>query len=462
MKTNKLILIALGLTVALTGFSQKNKKEAPSQNISATAVATAEVKQAPKETPECTLNMSLFYESAKIKNYADALQPWEEVYRDCPNMNKLIYTYGARIINWQIENATDATQKEALVDKLMKLYDDQIKYFGNDARNPKAWILGMKAYYHLLYRPQDINTPYPWLQESVKTLGYNSELLFVQQLFVNSYNKYQADPTSNREAFINDYLLCADILATNANNTALKNQSQFADMRDNVNSSFATSGAADCTQMENIYASKIEENKTNLEFLNSTMLLFKRVACTENNAYFKAALYAHNIAPTEESANGCGEMAYKKEEFTKAINYFIEAAKLASDDKAAAAHYFKVAQVYNKINNSVKSREYARLSLEKNPNQGNPYILIGVLYAGSRGIFDDATLNKTVFWAAVDKFIKAKQVEPTAEIIEKADDLIRTYSKYYPTKEEVFFQPDLGEGKSFFVGGWIGESTICR
>ena len=105
-------------------------------------------------------------------------------------------------------------------------------------------------------------------------------------------------------------------------------------------------------------------------------------------------------------------------------------------------------------------REYARLSLDNNPNQGNPYILIGLLYADSRNIYDDPVLRNTIYWVAVDKFRKAKEVDP--ECANQADELIRSYSRYFPSKEDVFMHPDLGEGKQFCVGGWIGECTICR
>ena len=71
-----------------------------------------------------------------------------------------------------------------------------------------------------------------------------------------------------------------------------------------------------------------------------------------------------------------------------------------------------------------------------------------------------AILNKSVFWVAVDKFQKAKMVDP--DVTEDANKLIASYSKYFPTKEEIFDLPELHEGESFTVAGWIRESTTCR
>jgi hypothetical protein len=84
-------------------------------------------------------------------------------------------------------------------------------------------------------------------------------------------------------------------------------------------------------------------------------------------------------------------------------------------------------------------------------------------YASSRPYANDAKgaiLNKTVYWAAVDKFVKAKQVDPTVEAT--ANEYISSYSKYYPTKEERFDLPNEFSGSSFYVGGWIGENTSIR
>ena len=101
------------------------------------------------------------------------------------------------------------------------------------------------------------------------------------------------------------------------------------------------------------------------------------------------------------------------------------------------------------------------------PNQGRCYILIGCCYAAAKPYTEAdypaakaAILNKTVFWAAVDQFNKAKQVDPSCA--SDADKLIAAYSKYYPTKEEIFDLPGELGGSTYIVGGWINEKTLCR
>lgn len=434
---NRRILTILGAALAL-GFG---------------TTATAQMSE------ECAANISLFAESAKQKNYADALSPWEEAYANCKGSHRSIYTYGVQIVNWQISQAK-GEQREQLIDKLFAVYDEQIQYFGNDKKQPKALLLGWKAYYLQTYRPSEVAKRYEWIKECVTSQKHASKAEFLQLFVQTSCEMYKAD-NSLANQFIDDYLFANEMLEANGANAALKNAATYAQIDQQMDGLFATSGVADCEQMDKIYASQVEASKDNYDFLKSTIELYKSVNCKESNVYFAASENAHRIKPTAESAAGCAAMSYKKGEFARAVEYFNEAASLTDDNEDKADYFNAIAQVYNaNLNNPIRSREYARKSLEVYPEQGTPYLLIGILYANAKGIYDSAALNKTVFWVAVDKFVKAKQMDPT--LTEKANELIRTYSNYFPTKEEVFFEPDLEPGKAFTVGGWIGETTTCR
>ncbi len=438
----------------------EKKAEVAAKPVAKTVAEPVAKPQPAPLTPECNANISLFAEAAKQKNYADALTPWESAFANCKGTHRAIYTYGVKIVDWQISQEKDPAVREQLIDKLMAVYDEQILYFGDDTKQPRAYLLGMKAYYLLQYRPTEKQTAYEWLSESVHTLGKKAQPAFFQQFISTSYELYKADNTLATQ-FINDYVYANDIVEKNAADQSLKNAAVYAKIAPVIDQVFALSGAADCEQMDKIYAAQVENRKADYEFLTATTRLYRQVNCRESEVYFKAAEYAHSIKPTAESAAGCAAMSYKKGDYAKAIDYYLESVSMQENAEEIADNYLKIAQIYNaNLNNFVKAREYARKSLEANPNQGAPYLLIGLMYANTRGIYDSAALNKTVYWVAVDKFIKAKQVEPALE--EKANELIRSYAPHFPSKEEIFFEPDLEDGKAFTVGGWIGETTICR
>jgi tetratricopeptide (TPR) repeat protein len=109
-----------------------------------------------------------------------------------------------------------------------------------------------------------------------------------------------------------------------------------------------------------------------------------------------------------------------------------------------------------------KARQYCQKALEVNPNYGNAYLLIGKMYAAtSKSVFpNDGVLARAAYNAAIDKFEKAKQVDPS--VAEEANTLISSYRAHLPSTEEIFMHPDLEKGKPFTVGGWIGERTTIR
>ncbi len=473
METKKVSVLLISLVLFTNCFAQKETKKDKKGKKAETEVAAPatpatpdvpEVDEVPVITEECLVNISLFNESAKNKQYADALTPWRAAYKECPGANRAIYARGREILQWQLSQVKDEAAYKSAFDELMGMYDNRIKYFGKDERYPTPWILGLKGLDYIAYvKGDDLKkTAYSWLEKSVDGMGENSELEVIRQFMVLSDAIYKAEPT-HAEKYITDFLKVNSILEKQASNPEQKNAEVSAQMKQGLEALFAQSGAADCKTLDGIYQNAIKANLTNLDYLNNVISFYKRVRCTESEVYFAAAVAAHKIQPTAESANGCAEMSYKKREFSKAIAFYEEATKLATDKMDKADYQYKIAQIfYLELDNFSRAREFARNSLEFNPNNGSPYILIGIMYAKSRGIYDDPVLAKTIYWVAVDKFVRAKQVDSSPKNIEDADKLIRTYSAYFPSKDDIFFQPDLQAGKSFFVGGWIGESTICR
>ncbi len=446
--------LVLALCAVVLGVGTVSAKKKKDKTVAAETEAPKEV-----DMEQCNINLSLFYEAAKNRNYADALAPWQEVYRDCPQLSKAIYSYGARILCWQIDQETDAAKKEALIDELMKLYDNQVKYFGTDVKTPTPAIMAWKAHYALNYRPESLEQPYAWLKESVKALDLVSEPSFLQNFVGTSYKRYKAE-AADVEVFINDYMEAVRICDANSKDSTNKDAAEYASLRQNLDALFVQSGAADCEQLEKIYEHKVEEHKNDIDYLKTVIRFFKRLRCSESSVFFAASRYAHAISPTYESATGLGAMYYKEGSYSKAVSMFEEAVKMASDKEDKADAYFKMAQIYTtNLKNYSTGYSYAQRVLEIEPNNGQAYILIALCYAGST-VSDDPILNRSRYWVAVDMLQKAKSVDPTCA--EAANRLIGTYSASFPKKDEVFMHPELKIGGSYTVGGWIGRTTTVR
>lgn len=473
MKCNSLVLIALCAAVPAIACAKKPKQaqQAPAQQEEQKAVVE-DVE--PTITEDCVINVSLFNESVKNKQFADAYGPWWEVYNTCPNANKAIYTQGSKIIDWMYQNTNDPAEKERLRKLILEMSDKRIKYFGDDPKYPAAYVLGLKGLDYCDYYAEDpVKEPaYAWLKQSVEGMKEKSQIMVLVKLVDVSYAIYKTDPNKYGERFIADYELASSYLGMQAANTTNKNAAIAAKQKDYIDNIFAISGAADCSKLDDIYAQVVKDNIDNMDMLTKVAALYKRVKCTESDVYFSACEHAHRLQPTEESAAGCARMSVKKEDYRAAINYYEQAISLASaidaNDEDIPDYQYSIALIYfSNMKNYPQTRAYARASLSAKEDQGRCYILIGMAYAASQPYSATdypaakaAILNKTVFWAAVDKFVKAKSVDPS--VTDDANKLIATYSKYFPTKEEMFDLPNEFSGATYYVGGWIGETTACR
>ena len=460
-------IIALVLVATLPAFALAKKPQKAAEPVPAAPVEEAE----PTITEECVINVSLFNESVKNKQYADAWEPWWQVYTPCPNANKVIYTRGDELVEWKISQTQDPKEYDELRQLLLKLHDSRIKYFGNDPKYPKAYILGLKGVdYCNFFKEDPLKEPaYGWLKESIEGMGNKSQLQVLKAFADLSNARYKSDPDKYASAYIADYQTVSTILGVQAADASNKNAARAQENKDYVDQIFASSGAANCDKLDEIFGPIVQEHLNDINTLNKIMAMFRRMKCTESEVYFTAAAASHTLEPTEESAAGCAKMCMKKADYKDAINYYEQAIELApEDDKEDRAEYlFNIAYIYfDKIKAYQLSRQYLRSSLELMANQGRCYILMGMLYASSKPYGEGmaaakaAILNKTVFWAAVDKFQKAKMVDP--DVADDANKLIASYSKYFPTKEEIFDLPELQDGASFTVGGWIQETTTCR
>ncbi|MDR0349074.1 MAG: hypothetical protein LBH90_06245 [Tannerella sp.] len=419
-----------------------------------------------QDSIRCLTNISLFVPYAKVKNYADAYASWKDAYEECPAATKDLYLYGVQIVNWQIAEEKDAAKKEALIEDLMSVYDKRVKYFGDDPRYGRDWILARKAQDYIRLKGENLNPEiiYGWLSPVLDEYKEKTESLAVSWYMFASHKILELKP-DHKGKYIEDFLKCsaifdAQLTVAQAENNE-KEISNLQALKSGIESGFANSGAADCETLESIYAQKIEGNKSNLEFLKEALTLFRRVGCQESETYFTASGYAHQVEPTMESAFGLGRQALKKEDHDTADKYFTEAASLATEDSTKADIYFTIAAVAFDRGNYSKSRQYCLKSIEINPHACKAYMLIGNMYAATAGnIYDDPVMRKCVYYAVVDKFEAARRADPSCA--GEAGSLIARYSSHFPSTEEIFMHPDLEKGTRITIGGWIGETTTIR
>ena len=450
----KVLLIALCFAIPMAGFAQKSKKK---KNGAEPEVVAPVVTTLTDE--ECMVNLSLFHESVKNKQFEEAYGFWLPVYQSRPDLNKAIYTDGAEILGYRYQQTTDENVRKALRDSIMQLHDDRIKYF-DEAKYPDSYVLGLKAMDYLTYFPEDeLALPaYGWLKESVTALSAKAQITVLRKFVEVSYNIYKSNTDQYGEQFLADYQMVSAALDQIAV-AGGKNAEHAANQKAYVDRLYAASGAADCGQMDQMYASVVAESANDLDKLGSIMKLYRRLGCTESDVYFAASEHAHKLQPTDESAAGCAQMCIKKGDFAGAIEYYKQALSLVANEGDKADYLYRLANVYVSLKNYQQGVSYAQQALDIVPEDGRCYLLMGICYASAK-VSDDPILARSVFWVACDMFQKAKSVD--ASCASDANKLIATYRQYFPSKEDVFFHRDLNEGSPYRVGGWVNRTTTCR
>ena len=156
-----------------------------------------------------------------------------------------------------------------------------------------------------------------------------------------------------------------------------------------------------------------------------------------------------------------GEVYGKKKQYSEALNYFKEAAKLYEDggrEFNMIKAYIMMVDYSIKLGQYAAAREAANKILRLNPNNGIAYILIGDIYMNSVSSCN-TDITGAVYWAAADKYAKARAIDAT--IADVAQKKLSEATARFP-KIETYFQLGYQKGQSYKIECWINETTTIR
>ena len=404
---------------------------------------------------DCANNLSTMSEFMKIDLYDYALASWNIVYNTCPASSKNIYIYGVKIFRERFTEETDPARKAEILDSLMTIYDKRIVHFGQE-----GLVIGRKGLDLLRYDKKQVEASYGYLKRSMEVSTTNTEESVIVTLMQTSQALMRAGAIDGRE-LIDNYLVAMDILEKKLKTGKSTQRVQIA--INNVEAIFANCGAADCDALVEIFTPKFEETPDNLEFLKKITTLLSDQNCEDTKLFADASENLYQLEPSSQAAYNLARLFYKKEDIEKSIVYYREAIGNATEDEDEdkAKYNYELGLIqFSKYDNKQLARTYALSAIESMPEWGEPYILIGNLYASSSSVCGENDFEKTtIFWAAVDKFQKAKALDP--EVNGEAAELINRYSQYFPNVEDAFFY-GFEDGQPYKVGCWINENTKVR
>lgn len=409
-----------------------------------------------QKNEECLKNLSLYYEFYKHKNYEDALIPWRKAYNICPEAKESLFAYGVNIYRYFLEKENDAQKQSAYADTILMIYDKRIEYFPAN----KGDVLGRKGVDILRYKRQEgasyIKDGYDALKESIQIEKEGSSPVVITTFISSAISLFLSEELEN-ETLINDYIMASEILDKQL---AKKPTETTKLAREAIDNNIKECNALTCEAINNIFAPKFEANKENTEWLRLIIGFMDDADCVTEPFYEKTSEKLYSLEPDADAAYNLARMFLKKEKYSKAKSYYLEAIENSEEPDVKANYYYELGIVeQNYLKSPQAAAQYAQEAINLRPNWGDPYILLGSAYAAGSSNFDNDFEKRTVYWVAVDMFYKAKSLDPA--LADKANGLISDFSNYFPSKEDLFFQ-SIPEGSSYSVKGWIGKTTTAR
>ena len=439
----------------------------------------------------CLINLSQYQEVFKQNNFKEAYPYWKWAVDNCPMSSKFIFHNGSAILEYMIANEKDSSKKEAYIQELFDLFYLRIKYYPVD----EGYSLGKIGVYTMKYRPLNYKKALEHMEKSIELDGKESSPqvldIFIQTMdiyiqkeklptdvMIDAYDKVteildemidanelkmegiMREIYDNQEKLDSGRITIDDYLAAykSRQNDSAKVEKELVQLRNvgnNMNIRFAK--YATCDILMSIYAKKFETNK-DLRTLRQIVKFFAKENCTNNDLFIAAVEELYKQTPNAAMAFYMGNINYQKGEYNDALSYLNQALERFEKEEDKIKTYLLMAECYRLVNQYAAARETAYKILKLNPKDGRAYIFVGNLYMATVTTCT-TEVPGAVYWAAADKFAKAKAIDPKRA--EEAQKLINTATARFP-KTETYFNYGLSKGQTYKIDCWIGESTIIR
>ncbi|MDR3245144.1 MAG: tetratricopeptide repeat protein, partial [Prevotellaceae bacterium] len=206
---------------------------------------------------------------------------------------------------------------------------------------------------------------------------------------------------------------------------------------------------------------RFNANKDNAEVVKMVVYLLTAKECTDTELYYEGVEAYNKLNPSPDASYGLARVYYSKKDKERAMQFFKEATETETNAENKSRYFQEFGGLILKEGNRNEAITYLKRAIAAYPRNGKAYLLLGTAYAGVPGCGDDEVSKRSVFWVAVDQFIKAKQFD--INLADEANKAINTYSQHFPTQADAFMERNILDGAKYEVKcGPINEITTVR
>ncbi len=428
-----------------------------------------EVKQNPCNTfedapnPDFALeNFVLYRDFKKSEEYNTAFDYWQKVYKDAPaadGKRATVFTDG--VFFYETFMAKEPNKKDEYLNKIFALYDKMEECYPEG-----GYAQGLKAFDYFFKYPDKATKleQYELFKKSIE-LDKGKPRFFI----LNPFTALLVDLTLEKKIPVEEAKRYQQIIIKaiekglteceengDCENWGIINE--YAPAR--LEALESIRGFYDCDYYLAKYYPIFEANPKDCETINTVYSRLRFGGCDANSPQLTSLDDAYKNNCVVDTGPSCNDML-REGQYREAIDCLEKAIDAMSDKKDKATYTLIIAKIYYAhLKSFSRARQYARQAANLRPGWGEPYILIGTLYASSGPLCGPGRGwdSQRVVWPAIDMWERAKS-DPSTRA--EANRLINQYSQYMPEMGEIF-QRGLAVGQEYFVPCWIQENTTIR
>ena len=405
---------------------------------------------------DCPSKMTEYQELFKAKKITESFDTWTAVSKNCPKQNEAVYTDGIEILQYKIDNAASAEEKEKLVRDVLKLYDQYNKYFPlttTDFEVNKAMTLvankidAKEEIFTLLDRG--------FTKASNKVTAANAIYTYFS-MYCEKFNNGDKSITSNsvleKYTLVNSLLNQLQAAKPDSNESEqAKQNSDYKTAQTAINK--LIKDLATCENLDAFYTKNYTDNQENEDWITSALLSLSG-KCSAKPIFNTLAEKLYAMKVTAQSANFMALANLQQRKFPEAIKFYNESAELQTNPIEKAKIYYTLATGLL-ANDLPKSKEYLKKALSSDPKMGKAYLFLAQLYSNSANDCGKTDFEKkAVYYLAIQTAQKAGVAEPRLK--PTADKAAKDYEAKSLTADEI--SKAKMNGKLVTIGCWINET----
>ncbi len=398
------------------------------------------------------LTFNLYRPAVTRADWGMAAHYLHELMAKVPAAHPAIYTLAIDMYRKRADAATDSAEKLVMVDSLLMMHDKYVEMFPDVPQVPQ--VLNNKAVFIRQYYGNDKTRVLDAFRKGVEIAGGS-----MPSLLVSYFNELTAAYKSEDvpvDGYLSEYGRLSGELEEAG---ATEQQEQLMKL-------LVSSGAADCTNVETVYRTRIAADPENTKLLDEAIALMNHSNCM-GEFYMEVAEKLYKVAPTAMIARIIAASYKANGDEATAAKFIQEAISLANTPEEKTEVLLGVASDELLAKNYRSAYNHAHEVAQINPQNVTAHYLMALATAGGASGCSDAMAQRASYWLAYDRMQEARRLAAAdsstkEETMRNIESSLAQFAAAFPSTEEVFLQ-GLNEGSAYTVNcGWISGRTTVR